>query len=260
MTLSGLIPPLTILGFLLAAVYGYKGKKPAVAVVLSLIIGGLLLLQTSLMVRSGWQVSLHESLLVALALMQGCYLITALSAKTMWRLSLLTQPVLGLVYGIAWLVPSPTDVFLSFTPLLAAHIGFALIGYGLLTMAAFAAFAVYTREAYLKAHSASGFSTRLPVLEAADKGQFTALGLGAASLAVALVAGAMYQHDISGSWFVLSIKTLFTYITFVAILALLAARRLWGTRGARAAKRIMLTYTLLLVAFLSSKLALIVPQ
>jgi ABC-type uncharacterized transport system permease subunit len=70
----------------------------------------------------------------------------------------------------------------------------------------------------------------------------------------------MYQQDLTGAFFALSIKTLFTYITFVAVLALLVARRFWGTRGARAAKRIMLPYALLMVAFMSSKLALVLPQ
>jgi ABC-type uncharacterized transport system permease subunit len=179
MTVYGwLFPLLTIAFFALATVYGYRGTKRSIALGAGFIIGVLLLAQTSLVTHVGWQVSMHESLLVALALVQVCYLLVSLSARSMWRLSLLVQPVLGLVFLLDLCMPANPQAVLILTPVLAVHIGGALVGYGFLTLSAFAAFAVYTREAYLKAHSASGFSTRLPVLEAADKGQFAALTMG----------------------------------------------------------------------------------
>lgn len=255
-----LLPPLTVALFAAASAYGYRGQKGLIAVLLSIGIVACLALQGGIVGHSGWQVSLHQSLLASLALAEFCYLLTSLTARSMWRLSMLVQPVLGIVYALALLSPVRPEAVLALTPLLATHIALALLGYGLLTMAAFAAFAVYTREAYLKAHSASGFSTRLPFLDAADRGQFVALLMGAVVMAGALIAGAMFQHEQTGVWFVPTVKTVFTYATFAAILSLLAARRLWGTRGARAARLIMLTYVLLVVAFLGGKLALLLPQ
>jgi ABC-type uncharacterized transport system permease subunit len=256
-----LLPVATLAAFGGAAFYGWRGARGWVALALGVLIALLLAAQSRVLGGEGaWQVSLRESLLLSLMLAEACYLLVAVTARTMWRLALLVQPTLGAVYLLALLSPVTPEGMLTLTPLLAAHIGGALVAYGLLTMAAFAAFAVYTREAYLKAHSASGFSTRLPALDAADRGQFAALWMGAAVLAVALLAGAAYQHQQTGDWLVLTVKTVFTLATFAAMLALLVARKCWGTRGARAAKRIMLTYALLVVAFMSGKIALLLPQ
>lgn len=130
-----------------------------------------------------------------------------------------------------------------------AHIVVALLTYGLVSLAAVAAFAAFLQERALKRKQPGRWSRLLPSLADCDALQLALLRLGGVVLGIGLATGAAIEYVERGRFFSLSHKTLLTTAAFLVILALLWLRHREGTRGRRAARLVLLSYLLLTLGY-----------
>jgi ABC-type uncharacterized transport system permease subunit len=226
------------------------GRTGDVLLVLST---AVLLLRVQGVTALGWPLDLASTLWLSVAIAQGLFLGIAFVHRPLVRLAILMQPVFFVLAAVAAVLPSDTLVQGAASPLLKAHIYSAVLAYGVLTLAAFCAFAVFTREAYLKAHARSSFSDRLPTLATADRAQTLLLVVGQVLLGLALLAGAFYQHGQTGVWFEPTVKTVLTSATFALMCVVLAARLWLGARGGRLAQAMLLAYLVMVVGVMGHK-------
>ncbi len=201
---------------------------------------------------SGWRNGLGGALwATAGAGLASFALVSALSREA-WRLAALMFPYLSFLGALAtvWLdVPArPLAAGMpgSWT---AAHIVFALLAYGLLTVGAVAGAAVVLQERALKGKHPTRLSGLLLSIADGDRLQTRMLQLGALSLSLGLATGFASHYGSDGRLASWDHKTVLSLGALVVIAGLLGGRILDGMRGGRAARLAMLAYLLLTLAY-----------
>jgi ABC-type uncharacterized transport system permease subunit len=170
-------------------------------------------------VEGGWRTSFAVSLWVTIAATMLIFVALAALSREAWRLTPLLVPyllVLGVLATIWQHAPSrPLDDAVP-AGWLEAHIVSAVITYGLLTLAAVAALAVFLQERALKLKRPTGLTRRLPPIAAGET---------------------------------LLLRLLVACEIVLGVGVLLALHRLSGLRGRRAVRGILLAYLLLTLAY-----------
>lgn len=217
-----------VLTQLVAVAVALKGRYERTSIALS----SFMMLLTALSLQAVSFASLPWFILMALVLLQFIYGLWALwGVATAWRMNLFLQPLLLPWY--LFVATSQQNVALTDNPWTMLHLLLGVWSFAVLGLATLAAFVVITRFAYLKAQASSGFSERLPSLQAAERGEFIFLCLGTFLLAAALAAGELSpQLGVTG----LEAKKTLAYILLgilVVICAALMRKTLWGKLAAR---------------------------
>lgn len=198
--------------------------------------------------RTGFAMSLWLTIAVTMALFAG----VALTTRQGWRLTPLLVPYLVLL-GIAALVwqHAPEHSIAGAIPpgWIEAHIIFALISYGLLTLAAVAGVAVFLQDRALKTKRPTAFTHRLPAVAESERLQVRLLAGSEVVLALGLMSGMAAEHFLHERLLVFDHKTVFSLATFVVIGLLLIVHRFTGVRGQRAARWVLVAYLLLTLAY-----------
>ena len=132
---------------------------------------------------------------------------------------------------------------------LDAHIVFALVTYGLLTIAAVAGAAVFLQERALKSKQPNALTRRLPAVAESETLELGLLVAAEAVLALGLASGMAAEHFLHGGLLPMDHKTILSVAAFLVIGGLLVARRLNGIRGRRVARLALLAYLLLTLAY-----------
>ncbi len=132
---------------------------------------------------------------------------------------------------------------------LDAHILVSILTYGLATIAAIAALAIFQQERALKRREPSPLSANLPAIADAERLQNRLLWLSAIVLAAGLLTGVGTLYSETGQLFTFTHKTIFAVAAFAVIVALLIVHNLTGLRGRRAARIVLLIYLLLTLAY-----------
>jgi ABC-type uncharacterized transport system permease subunit len=198
--------------------------------------------------RTGFAASLWLTIAVTLILFWG---LIALE-KQSWRLTPILMPVLFLlgVLATVWQHdrgrPIATGVSAGW---LDAHIVFAILTYGLITLAAVAGIAVLVQEQALKSKHRGGVARRLPPIADAERAEIQLLVGAELSLALNLLSGAGAEYLLRNSMMPLDHKIGFSLAAFVVLGALLVLRWRTGIRGRRAARWVLLAYLLLTLAY-----------
>jgi ABC-type uncharacterized transport system permease subunit len=198
--------------------------------------------------RTGFAASLWLTIGVTMILFWG---LTALE-KQSWRLTPILVPVLFLlgVLATVWQRdrgrPMAATVSAGW---LDAHIVFAILTYGLITLGAVAGIAVLVQERALKTKRRGGLARRLPAIADAERAEIRLLIGAELILALNLLSGAGAKYLLRDSAMPLDHKVGFSLAAFVVLGGLLLMRWLTGIRGRRAARWALLAYLLLTLAY-----------
>jgi ABC-type uncharacterized transport system permease subunit len=200
-----------------------------------------------------WSTGLADTLWITAAVTAMVFAIVCALSREAWRLGGLVGGYLLVLAAMAALLHPPASASgsrLQFAPLWAtAHIAFALLTYGLITLAAIAAFAAFVQESGLKRKRRYPGTRTLPSLTDCDLLQLQLLIAGQAVLAVGLLSGVALEYISTGRLLEFNHKTVFALAAFVLISGLLVARRRLGVRGRRAARMVLLSYLLLTLGY-----------
>lgn len=198
--------------------------------------------------RTGFAMSLWVSIAVTMALFLGLAALT----RHAWRLTPLLGPLLLLLGLIATLwqnAPEPPVAGDVPAGWLDAHILFAVVTYGLLTIAAVAGAAVFLQERALKTKQPNPLTRLLPAVAESETLEVGLLVAAEIVLALGVASGMAAEHFLHGALLPFDHKTVLSLAAFVVIAVLLAARRVNGIRGRRVARLALLAYLLLTLAY-----------
>jgi ABC-type uncharacterized transport system permease subunit len=200
-----------------------------------------------------WPTGFAGSLWLTVAATMCLYALAALALDQAWRLAPLVAGymlILGLLATV-WagvptrhLVAGPQEA-----GWMGAHIAAALVTYGLVTIAAIAALATWLQDRALKRRQPSAVSRFLPSVRDCERLLVRLLVVGETILGLGLATGMALQYRETGALLVLNHKTILTVAAFAVLAALLAAYRLGGVRGKRAARIVLLGYLLLTLGY-----------
>jgi len=206
----------------------------------------------AMQIEPHWSTGFATALWLTIAVTLLAFLLFALLAPQAWRLAGLLLPYLVLLAAIAvvWSQapgqPVPPGESMAW---LGIHVLLSVGTYVLLTLAAVSGAAVVLQERALKRRSPNRVSRALPPLADAETMEYRLLGASEVVLAAGIVTGMGAQYALDGSLFELNHKTILTLAAFVVIGALLLARSVWGMRGRRAARVVLIGYLLLTLAY-----------
>ncbi len=202
----------------------------------------------------GWTEHLVQALWLSLLVVLLLYPLIALRSRGSPALAPLLYPYLLLLAIVATALepvqPQTTETgSLALSAWLAAHIVFALLAYGLVTLAALAGLAVVLQEMALKRRRPSRLSARLPALADGEHLQFSLLAWAELGLALAIASGMAHQILTESVLLRWDHKTLLVLSGFLVIGLLLILSRRTGLRGRRAARIVLTAYLLLSLAY-----------
>ncbi len=204
------------------------------------------------LVEPHWSAGFATALWLIVAATLLAYLLLARLSASAWRLAGLLVPYLVLlgivatVWSQAPSLPLPPGESVAWFSL---HVLLSLVTYVLLTLAAVAGAAVFLQERALKKRSPNRLTRALPPLVDAETLEYRLLALSELVLAAGILSGMAAQLALDGALIELNHKSVLTVAAFLVIGALLVARRLWGVRGRRAARFVLLGYLLLTLAY-----------
>lgn len=199
-----------------------------------------------------WPTGFAGSLWLTVAATMCLYALVALALEHAWRLAPLVAGymlILGLLATVWAGAPTRHLVAGPQAGWMGAHIAAALVTYGLVTVAAIAAFATWLQDRALKRRQPSAVSRFLPSVRDCERLLVRLLIVGETILGLGLATGMALQYRETGALLVLNHKTILTVAAFALLAALLAAYRLGGVRGKRAARIVLLGYLLLTLGY-----------
>lgn len=201
----------------------------------------------------GWHAGFTATMWATIAVTLALFALLAVVFKDLWRLLSLVAAYMMIFASLALAAhiagPPRDSIAVPAAGWMQVHIVVALLTYGLITLAAVAAFAAFLQERDLKRKQPGQWSRVLPSLADCDALQLVLLKLGGVVLGIGLASGSAIEYLERGRFFALTHKTLLTSAAFVVILGLLWLRHREGTRGKRAARLVLLSYLLLTLGY-----------
>lgn len=203
--------------------------------------------------QQAWHTGFSASLWTIVAATMLVFLVASAVTRNAWRLSGLLLPYLVVlaILALAWMsAPGGQISNAAISLWIEVHIVISLLTYGLLTLAAMAAMAVWLKERALRAHQvATGWLDALPSVADAERLQVGLLILAEIVLGLGVATGMASQYGETGTLFRFDHKTVLSLATFVVVGALLLFHAVSGLRGRRAARVVLLAYLLITLAF-----------
>lgn len=135
---------------------------------------------------------------------------------------------------------------------IAIHILISILAYSVLLLAAVQALLLSFQNRQIKQHHPSGIISTLPPIEKMESLLFLMLWVGIGLLSLAIASGYVYLEDMFAQHVVH--KTILTLISWVVFAILLWGRHQLGWRGAVAIRWTWVGFSILMLAFLGSKL------
>lgn len=177
-------------------------------------------------------------------------LISASSLKRpLHALLLVIEPIaIGLIIATLLTVPTKTTQLAAGT---TVHIVLSILSYGVITIAAASALALYYCD-YLLRHRQIGRKLQfLPPMETIDKLLFEMIVAGEVLLTLSILSGFLFVDDFFAQQ--LAHKTFFSLVSWVIFAWLIIGHYKFGWRGAKAIKWTLSGFTALLLAYVGSK-------
>ena len=135
--------------------------------------------------------------------------------------------------------------------LLTTHIACSALAYGVLTLAAMQAAALWLRDRRLHSHPTPASTTDTVPLQTMERVLFQMIGLGFSLLTLSLASGLVVTQDVQAQH--LTHKLVFTVVAWAVFAALLAGRWRLGWRGRTAIRWMATGYAVLGLAYFGSK-------
>lgn len=210
------------------------------------------LLNAAMQFAGPWPTSFAASLWLIVAVTMILFWGLIVVEKPSWRLTPILVAVLFLFGLLATVWQSDRGRPLAPTVSagwLDAHIVFALLTYGLITLGAIAGISVLVQEQALKSKRRGRLSRHLPAVADAERAEVRLLIGAELVLALGLLSGAGAQLLLAHSMMPLDHKIGFSLAAFVVLGAVLMMRWQAGMRGRRAARWALVAYLLLTLAY-----------
>lgn len=157
--------------------------------------------------------------------------------------------LLGLAIGM--LTPGTAPRVQLDSWLLAAHIACSALAYGVLTLAAMQAGALWMRNRRLHSHPTPATAQGAVPLQTMERVLFQMIGLGFLLLTFSLASGLVVTQDVQAQH--LTHKLVFTVVAWAVFASLLAGRWRLGWRGRTAIRWMATGYAVLGLAYFGSK-------
>jgi ABC-type uncharacterized transport system permease subunit len=251
-----LVFPLSaVLALLPAAVLPYRraGERPDAVfwALLAVALVGPAAYSYSLL-QGGWLTGLSIALWLSIVFSVAIFALLSAVTRETWRLATLLLPYLLLLAILAtvWAyVPGQLALETPPDASLYVHIGASLLTYGLCTLAAVAAGAVFLQEWTLKRKRTTALVRRLPSIADAETLSVRLLIASEIVLAFGILSGMVELYGREGGVLSWDHKTLLSFLAFSIIGMLLILHHYSGLRGRRAARLVLLAYLLLTLAY-----------
>ena len=199
-----------------------------------------------------WRSDLATALWLSVAATLALYLVGAVLDRAAAALAPLLLPYLLLLALLATAFhaaagpPKPLPVPLAW---MAVHVGVSVATYGLLTLSAVAALAVFLKERALKGKTSGRLVQMLPAVRDGERLQALSLRAAALVLGAGIATGMALQLYETGRVLVPDHKTVLSLTAFVVIVGLLAGQARFGVRGRLAARLVLLAWLLVTLAY-----------
>lgn len=193
-------------------------------------------------------------ILSLLFLTVNVFCLIALSWRPLQNLLIVLFPVTSIAVLVATLGPD-TQLAQEILPAgVLAHVGSSVVAYAVLTLAAIQAALLALQDAQLRQHRVGGVLAVLPPLQLMESMLFELIWVGVIALSVSIVSGFVFMDDIFAQHLVH--KTVLSIAAWLLFTVLLWGRHRLGWRSQTAVNLTLVGFTLLLLAFLGSKLVL----
>ncbi|HEV7490179.1 MAG TPA: cytochrome c biogenesis protein CcsA [Rhodanobacteraceae bacterium] len=169
-------------------------------------------------------------------------------------LGVVAFPLAALLLAIGtWFAPPTAPLPIEWQ--IKLHVAFALLGYGMLSVAALLAILLALQERALRNHRLdSGLIRALPPLTSTETLMFRLIGAGFVLLTLTLLSGVLFVDNLFAQHLVQ--KTVLSIAAWIVFGILLFGRWRWGWRGRRAVRLTLAGMAILLLAFFGSKFVL----
>jgi len=197
---------------------------------------------------TGFSATLWVSVSVSLILFAG---LAALHAQA-WRLTPLIVTYTAIMAGFALVFERPDERPLDSTVpavWLDTHILISVITYGLLTLAAVAAFGGFLQERALKTKRPNHLTRLLPPVSESERLSTRLLVASEVVLGLGLMTGMAVEYFAIGRLLRFDHKVLFSLLAFLVIGIILAAHHFAGVRGKAATRLVLSAYLLLTLGY-----------
>jgi ABC-type uncharacterized transport system permease subunit len=178
----------------------------------------------------------------------------ALVRRPLQNLLIVLFPLSAVAVLIATLGPDTAAAQAKLPLGVVVHIGSSVVAYSILTLAAVQAALLAAQDAQLKRRQMGGLLAVLPPLQMMESMLFELIWIGVAALTISIGTGVIFMEDIFAQHLVH--KTVLSIVAWGLFSVLLWGRHRLGWRSQTAVRLTVSGFTLLMLAFLGSKLVL----
>ncbi|MFT7286667.1 MAG: ABC-type uncharacterized transport system permease subunit [Halieaceae bacterium] len=190
--------------------------------------------------------------LIFLAVNSACLI--ALAWRPLQNLLIVLFPLSAVAVLIATLGPDTAAAQHGLRLGVVVHIGSSVMAYAVLTLAAIQAALLAAQDAQLKRRQMGGLLGALPPLQLMESMLFELIWVGVAALTLSIATGMIFMENIFAQHLVH--KTVLSIVAWILFSVLLWGRHQLGWRSQTAVRLTVSGFTLLMLAFLGSKLVL----
>ncbi len=199
-----------------------------------------------------WRTDFGATLWVTIAGTMAIYLLTVLIEEESWRLIPILSPImliLGILAAIWTSQEGPKLLEQAPGTLVTIHIIASVMTYGLVTIAAVAAFAALLRERALRTKRPTTLVRMLPAVTTCDRQMVRVLIMGEIVLGTGLFSGMALRFLATGTLLTFDHKTTLTLAAFIVIGIILLVHFLSGVKGRKATRWVLVAYLLLTLGY-----------
>ena len=178
----------------------------------------------------------------------------ALTWRPLQNLLVVLFPLSAIAVLIATLGPDTTAAQSNVSLGVAAHVGSSVVAYSVLTLAALQAALLAVQDAQLRRRQFGGIVAALPPLQLMESMLFELIWVGVVALTLSIASGFLFMDDIFAQHLVH--KTVLSIAAWLLFSVLLWGRYRLGWRSQTAVNFTVSGFTMLMLAFLGSKLVL----
>jgi ABC-type uncharacterized transport system permease subunit len=256
--------------WLLLSGVAWRASRPAVAagpapladipfeiavVPVALVLHGMLLYRR-IVVPEGLDLGVANAISLLVALTALIYWLAGLAFKGMAGILGLMAPVALLAVLLQLVIPTRHVVTYGGDPLFTLHFAIAMLAYGLFIVATIHALLMLAEEKWLHRGVLPPFLRSLPPLLEMEALLFRILLAAFVLLTLTVASGVFFSEQLFGKAFTFSYKTVFAIISWFIFGGLLAGRYIRGWRGRTAVNWTLAGFTMLLAAYVGSKVVL----
>lgn len=227
----------------------------SILVPVALVLHGMLLYQR-VMTADGIDLGVANAVSLLVWLTVLIYFLAGLAFNGLSAMLGLMAPVALVAVGLQAVIPTRHIITYARDPLFALHFGIAMLAYSLFIVATVHALMMLAEEKWLHRGVLPPFLRSLPPLLEMEALLFRILLAAFVLLTLTLVSGVFFSEQLFGKPLTFSHKIVFGIASWMIFGGLLAGHHFRGWRGRKAVHWTLAGFTLLLLAYVGSKVVL----